>query len=147
MRQRGVLILFMRNLFQELKTFASELYVDDRIKTVARKPAFISLKGHKENFKNNTKCHLINPAKSDLSKVSKVILDRINTSIQASTGVNPWRNSTSVTEWFSKICEEFLHTGHRFVSFYCYVLPSLDKVDNNNNNIPSSLSTSSTFTL
>ena len=110
---------------QELKTIASDLHVDDRIETMARKPAFISLKDHKENFENNTKCCLINPAKSDLGKVSKVILDRINTSIQASTDVNQWRNSTSVTEWFSKISEKSLHTFISFdiVDFY----PSISK--------------------
>ena len=104
---------------QELKTIASDLHVDDRIETMARKPAFISLKDHKENFENNTKCCLINPAKSDLSKVSKVILDHI------STGINQWRNSTSVTEWFSKISEKSLHTFISFdiIDFY----PSISK--------------------
>ena len=106
---------------QELKTIASDLHVNDRIETMARKPAFIPLKDHKGNLENNTKCRLINPAKSNLSKVSKAILDRINTSIQASTGVNQWRNSASVTEWFGEISE--------------------------NPHIPSSLWTSLTFTL
>ena len=52
--------------------------------------------------------------KSDFGKVSKAILDRINTSIRASTGVNQWRNSSSVTEWFDKISDKSSHT---FISF------------------------------
>ncbi len=35
---------------------------------------FISLKDHKENFENNPKCRLINPAKSESGKLSKIIL-------------------------------------------------------------------------
>ena len=30
---------------------------------------FISLKDHKENFENNPKCRLLNPAKSDSGKL------------------------------------------------------------------------------
>ena len=51
---------------QELKTIASDLHVNDRIETMTRKPVFIPLKDHKENLENNTKCRLINPAKSNL---------------------------------------------------------------------------------
>ena len=43
-----------------------------------KREAFISLKDHKENFENNPKCRLINPAKSDSGKISKLILDKIN---------------------------------------------------------------------
>ena len=39
---------------------------------------FISLKDHKENFQNNPTVRLINPAKNELGKISKVILDSIN---------------------------------------------------------------------
>ena len=33
-----------------------------------KREAFISLKDHKENFENNPKCRLINPAKKRLRK-------------------------------------------------------------------------------
>ena len=110
---------------QELKTVASDLHVEERIETMARKPAFISLEDHKENFENNTKPHLINSAKSNLGKVSKAILDGTNISIRASTGVNQWRSSTSVTEWFNRISEKSSHTSISFdiVDFY----PSISK--------------------
>ena len=73
---------------------------------MSRKQAFISLKDHKENFLNNPKCRLINPAKSDLGFVSKTILDRINNSIRSKANVNQWRNTQSVVEWFSNIKEK-----------------------------------------
>ena len=36
---------------------------------------FISLKDHKKNFQNNPTIRLINPAKNELGKISKVILE------------------------------------------------------------------------
>ena len=34
---------------------------------------YITLKDRKENFRNNTKCRLINPFKSEIGRVSKKI--------------------------------------------------------------------------
>ena len=39
---------------------------------------FIALKDNQEIFKNNLKCWLINPAKSDIRIVSKHYIDSIN---------------------------------------------------------------------
>ena len=63
-----------------------------------KREAFISLKDHKENFENNPKCRLINPAKSDSGKISKLILDKVNTHLRAILNVNQWRN-TCVLVW------------------------------------------------
>ena len=57
---------------------ASRLGNGDRIERMKKREAFIYLKDHKENFENNPKCRLINPAKSESGKLSKVILDKIN---------------------------------------------------------------------
>jgi hypothetical protein len=44
-----------------------------------KREAFISLKDHKKNSKNNLKCRLIlNFAKSESGKLNKAILDKIN---------------------------------------------------------------------
>ena len=37
---------------------------------MARKPAYITLKDHKENFNISPKCHLLNPAKGELERVA-----------------------------------------------------------------------------
>ena len=42
---------------------------------------FITLKDHKPSFLNNLKVHLLNSAKNKLGKISKSILDKINTSL------------------------------------------------------------------
>ena len=68
----------------------------------AKKEAFITLKHHKENFANHPKCRLINPAKSEVGKISKIILENINNAVRAATNLKQWRNSSEVIEWFVK---------------------------------------------
>ena len=46
---------------------------------------------------------MINPSKTGIGKISKVILDRINKSVVISTKINKWKNTSSVTEWFKNI--------------------------------------------
>ena len=57
---------------------------------------------------------MINPAKSELGKISKIILDDINTQIRNATGLNQWKNSLSVIDWFKNIKNK---PGHSFLSF------------------------------
>ena len=61
---------------------------------------FITLKDHKTNFLNNSKAVLLNPAKNGLVRISKSILDRINTSLRNAVGVNKWKDTSQVIEWF-----------------------------------------------
>ena len=44
----------------------------------AKNDCFITLKDQKENFQNNPKTRLINSAKNEIGRISKVILDKIN---------------------------------------------------------------------
>ena len=62
----------------EAHKIASKLELSDRIDVLAEKPAYITLKDHKDNFRNNPKCRLINPTKSEIGIIAKQILDRIN---------------------------------------------------------------------
>ena len=43
---------------------------------------FITLKDHKPNFLNNPKVRLLHPAKNKLGRISKSILDKLNTSLR-----------------------------------------------------------------
>ena len=72
------------------------------------------MKDHKPNFANKPTCRLINPAKSEIGKISKVTLDRINSKITRASKFNQWKNSTSVIEWFKAI-ENKQH--HSFICF------------------------------
>jgi len=79
----------VRDIHKENKKIATKLGIDDRVDTTAKKDAFITLKDHKSNFANKPTCRLINPTKSEIGKISKEILDRINSTLLfASTSYN-----------------------------------------------------------
>ena len=63
---------------REAKQIATNLGIQDRTTTLAKKQAFITMKDHKENFNNAPKCRLINPTKSIIGHMSKQILETIN---------------------------------------------------------------------
>ena len=48
-------------------------------------------------------CRLMNPSKTDIGKISKQILDKVNTSILEKIKVNQWKNTSSVIEWYCNI--------------------------------------------
>ena len=94
----------------EARNIATDLNIHDRAERMAERQAFITLKDHKENFENNPKCRLINPAKSEIGRISKQILEKINTTIRNTTSLNQWKNSLSVINWFNKIQDKQQHT-------------------------------------
>ena len=85
------------------KYIAKNLRLDDKIESLAPKNSFISLEDHKENFSNDPACTLINSSKSEIGKVSKQILDRINKVIATKMGVKQWKNTNATLEWFRAI--------------------------------------------
>ena len=87
----------------EAKNIAKKIQLSDRIECLAKTPAFITLKDHKDNFQSSFHCCLINPSKSELGKVSKSILENINQHLVKLLHVNQWKNSASVIEWFRNI--------------------------------------------
>ena len=46
---------------------------------------------------------MVNPSKSSIGKISKVILDRINEKIISSVTINQWKNTSAVYKWYNKI--------------------------------------------
>ena len=103
-----------KNINTELKDIACHLNIANRIEPMAETPAFISLKDHKENFNNNPQCRLINSAKSNLGKVCKTILDRINDNIRTQTRSNQWRNTDDTIQWFKAINNKDKYTFLNF---------------------------------
>ena len=85
------------------KKIATAIDLDDRIKMTAKSQAFITLKDHKQNFRNNPKCRLINPTKSEIGIISKKILERVNAKIKSKTGLNQWKNTNEVIQWYKAI--------------------------------------------
>ena len=53
--------------------------------------SYITIKDYK-GLSNKIPYRLINPSKPDTGKISKTILDEINTKILSLTNVNQWKN-------------------------------------------------------
>ena len=102
------------------KEIAKRLDLDDRVNTTTKRDAFITLKDHKLNFANSPTCRLIDPAKSEIGKISKQILDRINTAITNHLSLNQWKNTRAVVNWFSGIehKERYMFIAFDVVDFY-----------------------------
>ena len=66
------------NIDRKAQTISKTLQLEKRMKHYSERPAFISLKDYKENFKRNTKCRLINSHKGEMGVVSKTFLKEIN---------------------------------------------------------------------
>ena len=85
------------------KTVAQKMHLDYKMEVFQKKESFVTLKDHKENFENNSKCRLINPSKTDIGKIAKQILQSYVHKLRDMAGVNRWGNTTGVTEWFSSM--------------------------------------------
>lgn len=104
---------------------ASKLDLDNRIDCTAKNQAFITLKDHKPAFRNKPTCRLINPTKSEIGKISKQILEKINTKIRKTTKFNQWKNTNEVISWFSRIENK---QKHSFICFdVCEFYPSISQ--------------------
>ena len=90
-----------KSINSEAKEISAGVKLDDRIEYMAKAPAYITLKDHKDNFRSAHPCHLIN--KSEIGKISKSILENINRNLPERLQVNQWRNSESVIKWFYSI--------------------------------------------
>ena len=88
---------------EKQKLMVENLDLEDRVFATSKKEACITIKDHKENYQNDTKCRLINPTKPELGKISKQKLAKIVEKVKAVTKVNQWRNTDSVLAWFKEL--------------------------------------------
>ena len=88
--------------------------VDDKMECYSDQCAFVTLKDHKENFKSNTKCRLINPSKSEVGLVSKTYLNDIIAEVSKKSGVNQWRSTSAVIKSFKALPNKH---SHKFIKF------------------------------
>ena len=91
------------NINKEAKEIGIKLNIDHKINSLAERPAFITIKDHQLNFKTNPSYRLINPTKSEIGRISKHILDKINTQLKDKLQLNQWKNTKAVTKWFTAI--------------------------------------------
>ena len=107
----------------EAKNVSTKLKISDRVERIARTPAFLKLKDRKDNFRSNPTCRLINPSKNELGKVSKQLVEKIN-SITEKLQRNQWRNSEAVLKWFNNITDKNNRSFIEFVNkeFYSSII-------------------------
>ena len=89
---------------------AKDAGILDRIQVNGTNNCFITSKDQEENFENSTTTRLINPAKNEVGRISKIILDKINLNLKEQLGVNQWKNTASVINWFKEIPSKSVHT-------------------------------------
>ena len=94
----------------EAKDIATQLQLTDRIERISHRDAFITPKDHKDNFLNEPKSRLNNPAKSEVGIISKQRLQNINSKIREHTKLKlkQWRNTSAVLDWFQEIQKQTL---------------------------------------
>ena len=83
--------------------FANKLHIEDRLGKFKMKDAYILFIDHKPNFENKLQSRLINPSKTELGIISKIIIQNIVLNIQKTTHNNLWKNSNDTVEWFINI--------------------------------------------
>ena len=88
---------------RQASTIAHSLQLERRIEAQSESNAYITVKDHKEDFRDRTKCRLINPAKSEIGKISKQLLEEINMQIRKKTGLQQWRSTSEVLSWFNSL--------------------------------------------
>ena len=70
------------NINKEAKKIVTDLNLAERIQKFTEKNVFVTLKDRKDNFLRSTLCRLINPAITQIGKISKHYLDQINNAIR-----------------------------------------------------------------
>ena len=103
-----------KKIDREARKFAKSLGLDERMECYLEQSVFITLKDHKANFKNNSKCRLINPSKSEVGLVSNYYLSSIIITVAEKSGVNQWRNTSTVIKWFENLQNK---QKRRFIKF------------------------------
>ena len=93
----------MNSVNIEAQIIAEDLELDKRIEQHSQTTAFISAKDHKPNFENDPKCRLINPAKSQIGKISKQIVEKVNKEVRAADNLQQWQSTKQVLEWFNNL--------------------------------------------
>ena len=76
-----------------IHSFGKTLKIENRMECFSDQHVYITLKDHKQNFRRNTKCRLINISKSEVGRVSKSYLNDFIADVSHKTEVNHWHNT------------------------------------------------------
>ena len=93
----------VKSVNEEARFIANRLEIADKVEVMSQSLAFVTIKDHKDNFQTDTKCRLINPAKSQIGILSRQILQKANKDLRNKLQLNQWQSTKDVLTWFSKI--------------------------------------------
>ena len=110
----------VNNVNKKSAELAKKLNLEDRMEVFTDANANFLIKDHKEGFPAKVSVRLINPSKTDIGKVSKQILQEINSNLNLVIKQNQWRSSSSVLDWFGNLEGKKASTFVKFdiVGFY-----------------------------
>ena len=91
-----------KKLNSEAKMLAHRLGIVDRVEKYNTENCFITIKDHKSDFKTNPECRLINPAKTQIGRVSKIIVQEICNLLRLALNINRWRSTKHCIKWFEE---------------------------------------------
>ena len=91
-----------KELNNEAKMLAPRLGIVDRVEKYNTKNCFITIKDHKSDFKTNPECRLINPAKTQIGRIIKIIVQEICDSLRLALNINQWRSIKDCIKWFEE---------------------------------------------
>ena len=84
------------------------------------------MKNHKENFLTHPKCWLINSTKSEVGRICKVKIDRINKVVLSKSRLIQWTNTNQVLDWFIDLDKEtYIFFKLDVVDFYSSIREEL----------------------
>ena len=93
----------MGGLVVKDKGLADKLDIADRMYKLTKREAHLTIKDHKEDFRNNPKCRPINPTKSETGKVSRQILRAKIELIKRKTKLDSLKDSNYAKTWYTNL--------------------------------------------
>ena len=110
----------LREVNYDAAKLAEGLGIADRAEVFLKKSAFVNYKDTKPNLSTaaapkEVPVRVITPSKSQLGRVAKIKLQKLNAQVRSATKANQWRQTRDATKWF-----EGLPTPTRGKNYYFF---------------------------
>ena len=100
---RGVEDSEVNQVDEEAANIAERLGLEKRMEAFPKKEVYVTTKDHKEDFARKPKFRLINPAKPDIGRISRIKLQDWMTRLRTRLDLNQWRSTQEVVDWFNSL--------------------------------------------
>ena len=96
-------IKWVLDMNEEAKVITKQLNIDNRVDALGKQEAFLTIKDHKSEFPNKIECRLINPCKSQIGRISKVIIERWVKELRQKIAPNHIYSTQQAVSWFKNM--------------------------------------------